>query len=146
MISLAVVQALLSADAPHRQAAEAHLQSLPVTTRVGAWSSVWHEATSAHQDAADVTPVLHLIAVLWRRDILQCGDAPQTTAALLAPLRHIFCGPAGLTPQIRSAIGYCLAEVVALADTSLALEQTLQATEALVRLYRPMRRSLFSSF
>lgn len=138
MISLAVVQALLSADASQRQAAEAHLQSLPVTTRVGAWAGVWHEASVSHTNATatTTTPLLHMIAVLWRRDILQCSDQPDATTALLAPLTHIFCAsPANsLTPHIRSAIGYCLAEVVALA-TSAVLEETLQATEPLVRVF-----------
>lgn len=119
MISLDVIEALLSSDSQRRQAAEAHFQSVDVNQRVLAWPAVWPTVTTA--------AVAHLVCVLWRRDILNCT---VDTASLLAPLQQIL----GSAPddRTRAAIGYCLAEVVARTATSAALEQVLTGTESLV--------------
>ena len=134
MISLHVIEALLSSDSQRRQAAEAHFQSLDVNERVFAWPAAWAEAQqSAGSSTTVATTVAHMMAVLWRRDILQCT---VDVAPLLAPLQQIFVSTsssaAASDERIRSAIGHCLAEVVALVQTSAALEQALQGMDAVV--------------
>ena len=128
MITLQVLEALLSNDAHRRQAAEAHFQSVDVNERVLAWPSVWHQATQQQQQLA----LFHMIAVLWRRDILQCNVTANHLAPLLEPLQQIFVSGPFDHDKVRSAIGHCLAEVVALVQSSAALEQSLQATESMV--------------
>jgi hypothetical protein len=136
MIPLNILEALLSSNGQHRQAAEAHLQSLDVNQRVFEWVSVWRELEQVQQQPNPANTALpHMIAVLWRRDILSCST---NVTSLLDPLQRIFASntPVVADEKVRSALGYCLAEVVALVQTSAALEQTLQVTESLVSLNR----------
>ena len=131
MITLSLLEALLSSNGQQRQAAEAHLQSLDVNQRVFGWPVVWQQVEQAVVEPQLNTALSHMIAVLWRRDILTCST---NVATLLEPLQQIFASDSKLVvdDKIRSAIGYCLAEVVALLHTSAALEQTLQATQVMV--------------
>ena len=128
MITLEILQALLSADTARRQAAEAHFQSMAVQDRVVAWPSVW--------PALQADPALaQLAAVLWRRDILNCTNAATgVVATLQEPIAHIYCQAAAapVSDTIRTAVGHCWAEVVAMTGTTAALEQTLQATQGMV--------------
>ena len=128
MISLQVLEALLSTDTARRQAAEAHFQSTPVDDRVLMWPAEWEQATMG---APSSMALPHMIAVLWRRDILTC-TTNSNLSSLLGPLQQIFGSAAITDDKIRGAIGHCLAEVVALVQTNAALEQTLIGTEAVV--------------
>ena len=129
MISLQVLESLLSTDAARRQLAEAHFQSTPVDERVLMWPAVWEQAATSTPSS---TALPHMIAVLWRRDILT-STSNSNLDSLLVPLQQILCSTAIKDDKIRAAFGHCLAEVVALVQTGTALEQTLQGTEALVR-------------
>lgn len=135
MISLQVLEALLSTDAARRQAAEAHFQSTPVNERVVLWPTVWQQTVNNTTTVQQQQTLAHMIAVLWRRDILKCTVDTNVLVSLLGPLQQIFgsSSPSAIVDdKVRAAVGHCLAEVVALLQTNIALEQTLQGTEALV--------------
>lgn len=130
MIGLKVLEALLSNDAQRRQMAEAHFQAMDVNARVVEWPAVFHQAAAAaDSNINSKMALMHMITVLWRRDILQCE--PEKTAVLLDPLCQLFAAPS-LAEKIRAALGHCLAEVVALTQSTQALEQALQVTEGMV--------------
>lgn len=155
MISLQVLQAFLSNDASQRQAAEAHFQNMDVNARVLEWPAVYQQAISGNDtnrnnnnNINNNTAMLHMIAVLWRRDILQCGGGGggannSSLVTLMDPLLQIFAASALDDDKIRAAFGHCLAEVVALTESSAALEQALKPTEALVGFVSSVVRSSF---
>ena len=90
MVTLELLDALLSPDAGRRRQTEEYFQALPLESRV--------------QGLLGLAGQNHLAAVLLRRDVLKMADAES----LVDPLLSAFLASSSTT---RTALGHCLAEV-----------------------------------
>jgi len=103
-----LLQALLSADAQQRQAAEAYLQSLTVTQRIQGLVQVLQANTTSTN--APPPPQQQLAGVLLRREIIVQLDDSQQLQALMEQLLTV-----SSNNEFTSAttVNNCLAEICA---------------------------------
>jgi hypothetical protein len=107
----ALLSALLSRDNAQRQAAEKHMQSLPVEQRCVTWLNIL-------QSPGQEQHYYHMAAVLLRRDILKTTQG-NLLISMVDPLLMLAL-PSEISPNTISmpdiivmAIGHCLAELCA---------------------------------
>jgi hypothetical protein len=112
MLTLEVLQALLSPDSGMRSQAETIYQSIDIPERIKALTNRLL-ALSSSSGNNDNDAIIMLIAVLLRRDILRLTDSAMLND-LVVPLLQCFIGCSTTTGAAASAklqIGHCLAEV-----------------------------------
>ena len=137
MVTLELLDALLSPNSNRRGDAESFFQSLPLLDRA---TGLAQQIISSTNDAHGPYHLVSLAAVLLRRDILRINEY-QLVIQFVDPLLGVFL-LASMPHATRIAIGHCLAETcgsVALLspcpkDKEHVMERILAAISNLVRL------------